>query len=234
MGSESQISDRWQAVNRHVALASEASGRNPEDICILAVSKTFPLSAVEEAWRAGARHFGENYVQEAVEKIQACTLPDAQWHFIGPLQSNKTRQVAEHFAWVHTVERLKIARRLHEQRPAELPPLQVCLQVNISADPNKAGLAPEDVPALATEIARLDRLTLRGLMTIPAADQSAQQLEGDFVRMSELLADLQTRHPQADTLSMGMSDDLELAIAHGSTCVRVGRGIFGERARKTD
>ncbi|TGG90071.1 YggS family pyridoxal phosphate-dependent enzyme [Natronospirillum operosum] len=232
MSSPSEIAQRWQQLNSTVAAAARASDRDPQDIRILAVSKTFPLTAVEAAWAAGARHFGENYVQEGVAKIAACTLADVVWHYIGPLQSNKTRQVASHFDWVHTIDRLKIARRLHEQRPAELPPLAVCLQVNISADPNKAGLAPDAVAALAEEVATLDRLQLRGLMTIPAADQSAAALQQDFARMAELFRQLQTEHPQVDTLSMGMSDDLTLAIAAGSTCIRVGRGIFGDRPRQ--
>lgn len=229
MGSESSVIERWQSTRQQVAAAAAACGRDPDDILILAVSKTFPLTAVEAAWQASARDFGENYVQEAVDKIQACSLPEVTWHFIGPLQSNKTRQVAEHFAWVHTVDRLKIARRLHEQRPAEAPPLQICLQVNISADPNKAGLAPEDVLPLAAELASLDRLTLRGLMTIPALEQTEAELSRDFAHMQSLYEQLRAEHRQVDTLSMGMSDDLALAIAHGSTCVRIGRGIFGPR-----
>ncbi len=229
MGNENSITTRWEATREQVAAAAAACGRDPDAILILAVSKTFPLAAVEAAWQAGARHFGENYVQEAVAKIEACDLADIHWHFIGPLQSNKTRDVATHFDWVHTVERQKIARRLHNQRPPEAPPLQVCLQVNISADPNKAGLAPEAVLPLAEDVAVLDRLTLRGLMTIPALEQSEAELSRDFARMQTLFGQLQARYPQVDTLSMGMSDDLALAIAHGSSCVRIGRGIFGPR-----
>lgn len=226
------IAQNWQHTQAQVMAAATAAGREPSSINILAVSKTFTLAAVEAAWQAGARHFGENYVQEGVEKIQQCTLSPITWHFIGPLQSNKTRQVAAHFDWVHTVDRLKIAQRLNDQRPLSQAPLAVCIQVNISADPNKSGVSPADLPALAAAIDNLPQLELRGLMTIPALDLSPAELANDFASMAQLMHNLAQHYPSIDTLSMGMSDDLELAVAQGSTCVRVGRGIFGERQRK--
>lgn len=226
------IAQNWQHIHAQVAAVATATARDAASVDIMAVSKTFPLAAVVAAWQAGARHFGENYVQEGVEKIQSCTLEPITWHFIGPLQSNKTRLVATHFDWVHTVDRLKIAQRLNDQRPTELPPLAICIQVNISADPNKAGVSPTDLPTLAAAINALPHLELRGLMTIPALNLSPSQLADDFAAMAQLLQNLSQHYAHLDTLSMGMSDDLELAITNGSTCVRVGRGIFGERQPK--
>lgn len=224
-----EITHRWQAIRAQADAAARAADRNPSEVMVMAVSKTFPLAAVSAAWHAGARHFGENYVQEGIEKIQACTLNPISWHFIGPLQSNKTRAVATHFDWVHTIDRLKIAQRLNDQRPPHSAPLAVCLQVNVSADPNKSGVAPGDVLSLAAAVAKLPRLRLRGLMTIPALDLSPSELAADFAHMQQLMQTLQAQYPSVDTLSMGMSDDLELAITHGSTCIRIGRGIFGAR-----
>ncbi|MFY0663663.1 MAG: YggS family pyridoxal phosphate-dependent enzyme [Natronospirillum sp.] len=226
------ITERWHSVREKVDTVAKQSGRKPEDVRVLAVSKTFPATAVVEAWRAGAREFGENYVQEGIEKIQS--LPDiaAVWHFIGPLQSNKTRPVATHFDWVHTIDRLKVAQRLNDQRPDDQAPLQVCLQVNISADPDKAGVEENEILALAEAVQALPRLQLRGLMTIPALDLSPADLAQQFQRMQTWLERLKALYPSVDTLSMGMSDDLELAVKHGSTCVRIGRGIFGDRTAK--
>lgn len=225
----SSIAERWQQIQTRVQADSEAAGRDPATVLILAVSKTFPMDAIGEAHAAGARHFGENYVQEAVEKIDHCPYPDIIWHFIGPLQSNKTRAIATRADWVHTVDRLKIARRLSEQRSRDLPPLNLCLQVNISRDPNKAGVAPDEIPALADQVAELDNVRLRGLMTIPAQGLSHDELMEQYQHMAALLAALKARHTECDMLSMGMSDDLSEAIACGSTCVRIGRGIFGAR-----
>ena len=200
---------------------------------LLAVSKTFPADAVRQAWAAGQRAFGENYVQEALAKIDALAdlRAQLQWHLIGPLQSNKTRPVAEAFDWVHSVDRLKIAQRLAEQRPQGLPPLQLCLQVNISGEASKSGVAPADVPALARAVAALprERVVLRGLMAIPepAGDFDAQRRPHRALR--ELLAAVNTTGLALDTLSMGMSADLEPAIAEGATIVRVGTAIFGGR-----
>jgi len=219
------------AVESRIRLACEGAGRPVDGVTLLAVSKTFPADAVREAFDAGCRQFGENYVQEALDKIAA--LADLRsritWHLIGPLQSNKTRPVAEAFDWVHSVDRLKIAQRLSEQRPPHLPPLQVCLQVNISGESSKSGLSPAEVPAVAQAVAALPRLRLRGLMAIPepAGDFNAQRAPHRALR--ELLAALNAQGLQLDTLSMGMSADLEAAIAEGATIVRVGTAIFGGR-----
>ena len=211
--------------------ACRQAGRPVDSVTLLAVSKTFPASAVRDAFDAGCRQFGENYVQEALDKI--ATLADLRgqitWHLIGPLQSNKTRPVAEAVDWVHSVDRLKIAQRLSEQRPAHLPPLQVCLQVNISGETSKSGMLPAEVPDVAKAVAALPRLRLRGLMAIPepAADEAAQRAPHRALR--ELLEALNAQGLALDTLSMGMSADLEAAVAEGATIVRVGTAIFGGR-----
>ena len=201
---------------------------------MLVVSKTFPAAAVREAHAAGARRFGENYVQEGLDKItELADLRDSlDWHLIGPLQSNKTRPVAEAFDWVHSVDRLKTALRLSEQRPAHLPPLNICLQVNISGEASKSGVAPGDVAALAQQVAALPRLRLRGLMAVPeaAADFEAQRLP--HRALAALFADLIAQGLALDTLSMGMSGDLEAAVAEGATMVRVGSAIFGSRGAR--
>lgn len=226
------ISAKLQAVIARIDAAARKFGRNPDDITLLAVSKTWPASAVREAAAAGQMAFGENYVQEGLDK--AAELVDLaarglQWHFIGPLQSNKTRAVAEVFAWVHSIDRLKIAQRLSEQRPGHLPPLQVCLQVNISGEASKSGVAVAEVAPLARKVALLPGLKLRGLMAIPAPqDEFAQQRQG-FARVREVFERLQGDGLSLDTLSMGMSHDLEAAIAEGASIVRVGSAIFGER-----
>ena len=221
-------------VRARMHAAARAAGRDPAGVRLLAVSKTFGADAVRAAHAAGQRAFGENYVQEALGKIEATRgLAGIEWHCIGPLQSNKTRQVAEHFDWVHTVDRLKIAERLSAQRPTHLPPLQVCLQVNIDGGANKSGVAPADALALARDVAQLPRLALRGLMSIP-------EIAPDFIasrslhqRVKELfdaiLASEKDWLTHWDTLSMGMSADLEAAIAAGSTLVRVGTALFGAR-----
>ena len=228
------ISAKLQAVIARIDAAARQFGRDSGDVTLLAVSKTWPASAVREAVAAGQRAFGENYVQEGIEKIAELADLAAlglQWHFIGPVQSNKTRQVAEIFDWVHSIDRLKIAERLAEQRPATLPPLQVCLQVNISGESSKSGVALADVRSLAQQVARLPGLRLRGLMAIPAAlDDFAQQRQG-FARLRESLEQLNNDGLALDTLSMGMSHDLEAAIAEGASIVRVGSAIFGERNR---
>ncbi|WP_420993518.1 YggS family pyridoxal phosphate-dependent enzyme [Cupriavidus sp. 30B13] len=227
----SVIAANLQAVHRRIAAAAQQAGRVAADVTLLAVSKTFPADAVRAAFDAGQRAFGENYVQEGADKIaQLADLRAAiSWHFIGPLQSNKTRIVAERFDWVHAVDRLRIAERLSAQRPAELPPLQVCLQVNISGEASKSGVAPEEVPALARAVAALPGLRLRGLMAIPepAADVAAQRRP--FAAMRALLAALRAQGLDVDTLSMGMSADMEAAIAEGATLVRIGTAIFGGR-----
>ena len=202
------------------------------DVTLLAVSKTFGIEAVREAHVAGQNAFGENYIQEAVEKIAVLRELKLQWHCIGPVQSNKTRLVATHFDWVHTIDRLKIAQRLSQHRPPELAPLQLCIQVNIDGGATKAGVAPQEVPALAVEIAQLPRLKLRGLMTIPepADDFTAQRAV--HMRTRALFDQLNAAGLQLDTLSMGMTADLEAAIAAGGTLVRIGTAIFGGRPPK--
>lgn len=197
---------------------------------LLAVSKTRPPEDIRAAYAAGLRDFGESYLQEAVGKIARLSDLPLTWHFIGPIQSNKTRLIAEHFQWVHSVDREKIARRLSEQRPEGLPPLQVCLQVNISGEENKSGCNPGDMAALATAVAALPGLTLRGLMAIPAATPVQSEQRAAFARLRSAFEELKPEFPSLDTLSMGMSGDLEAAIAEGATLVRVGTAIFGPRS----
>jgi pyridoxal phosphate enzyme (YggS family) len=218
-----------QAVRRRIAAACHASRRDPAEVALLAVSKAWPADCVAEAAAAGQRAFGENYVQEGVAKATALAGMNLEWHFIGPLQSNKTRPVASHFHWVHSVDRLKIAQRLAEQRDAHLPPLNVCLQVNVSGEASKSGVAPAELPELAQAVAALPRLALRGLMAIPEATDDADLLGRRFAAVRRLGDELRARGLNLDTLSMGMSDDLEVAIAEGATLVRVGSAIFGQR-----
>lgn len=218
-----------QAVKQRIESTALRAGRVPQDVRLLAVSKTFPAEAVREAFRAGQTAFGESYVQEAAGKIAALSDLPLEWHFIGPLQSNKTRLVAENFSWVHSVEREKIADRLSSARPAELPPLQVCLEVNVSGEASKGGVAPQELEALAAHVRTLPRLQLRGLMAIPAATENAALQRQQFRAVRELLEQLNRQNFQLDTLSMGMSNDLESAIAEGATIVRIGTAIFGAR-----
>lgn len=220
-----------QAVHSRIAAACARSGRPVQAVTLLAVSKTFDAPAVREAAAAGQRAFGENQVQEALEKMaQLDDLRGAlEWHLIGPLQSNKTRVVAQHFDWVHSVDRLKIAQRLSEQRPVELAPLQICLQVNISGEASKSGVAPAELPALAQAVAALPRLKLRGLMAVPAPAPDFAAQRGPFKALRELMQSLPSQGMGLDTLSMGMSSDLEAAVAEGATIVRVGTAIFGGR-----
>lgn len=219
-------------VLEQVSLAAEKYGRRAGDIRLLAVSKTQDAEAVRSAAAQGVRDFGENYLQEALGKIEACRDLDLCWHFIGPLQSNKTRAVAEHFDWVHSVDREKILRRLSEQRPEYLDPLNVCLQVNVSGEATKAGVAPEALPGLIDLAATLPRLRLRGLMAIPAPAEGFDAQKRPLDRLASLQADARARHPQLDTLSMGMSADLDAAVAAGSTMLRIGTAIFGPRSPK--
>jgi hypothetical protein len=225
------IADKLQQVRARIATACASAGRPVQSVTLLVVTKTFPPEDVREAFTAGERRFGENYVQEGLDKIAALAdlRSSVEWHLIGPLQSNKTRAVAEVFDWVHSVDRLKIAQRLSEQRPAHLPPLQVCLQVNISGQASKSGLRPEEVLEVARSVAALPRIALRGLMAIPepAADVAAQRVP--HRALHALLQDLQSQGLAVDTLSMGMSADLEAAVAEGATVVRVGSAIFGAR-----
>jgi len=213
-----------------------ASAGRPDDAArLLAVSKTKPAALIREAWRLGQREFGENYVQEALDKqAELADLDDIVWHFIGPLQSNKTRAVAEHFAWAHSVDREKIAVRLNDQRPVHLGPLNVCLQVNVSGEATKSGVEPDALGPLAERVAALPNLRLRGLMAIPAPAEGFAAQRVPFARLREALEALRARLPEAelDTLSMGMSADLEAAVHEGATLVRLGTAIFGERARR--
>lgn len=225
----SAIASNLQAVRARIATAAKAAGRSPETIQLLAVSKTWPLNCILEAAAAGQRSFGENYVQEGVEKIIETAARRLEWHFIGPLQSNKTRLVAERFDWVHSIERLKVAERLSAQRPAYLPPLHVCVQVNVSGESSKSGCAPDETRALCEAVSRLPGLRLRGLMAIPepADDYASQCLP--FRQLREIYERIRAAGLPLDTLSMGMSHDLEAAIAEGATIVRIGAAIFGER-----
>lgn len=227
------ISDNMQAVEQAIQAAAQAAGRPRDAVHLLAVSKTFPFDAVLDAMQTGQRAFGENYLQEGVDKIAAvaAAAPDAslEWHFIGPIQSNKTRPIAENFAWVHAVDRLKIAQRLSEQRPANLPPLNVCLQVNISGEASKSGVAPEQLAELAHAVAALPHLRLRGLMAIPEPESDAAKQHLPFARVRVLYEQLQADGLPLDTLSMGMSGDLAAAVAEGATIIRIGTAIFGAR-----
>ena len=227
------LQEKLHMVQQRIATQCAASGRDPRSVQLLAVSKTFALSAVLEAHQAGQKHFGENYIQEGVEKISACRARpdcgDLVWHCIGPIQSNKTRLVATHFNWVHTVDRLKIAQRLSEQRPPDMPPLQICIQVNIDGGVNKAGVVPADALELARQVAALPRLRLRGLMTIPEPAPDYAGALAVHLAARDLWDRLRAAGLEMDTLSMGMSADLEAALAAGSTMVRVGSALFGSR-----
>lgn len=229
----STIEHQLNAVRQRIARAAEQCGRDPHAITLLAVSKTKPIADIDAAIAAGQRAFGENYVQEGVSKIQHYRQQPGEttltWHFIGPLQSNKSRLVAEHFDWIHSIDRVKIAQRLNEQRPATLAPLNVLIQVNISDEQSKSGIALEQVDALADAISQLPNLRLRGLMAIPAPEDDPARQLAVCRRMAQALQTLQQRYPQLDTLSLGMTHDMEAAIAAGSTLVRIGTAIFGAR-----
>ncbi len=230
----SLISDNLQAVRTDFSLAALASGRDPQEITLLAVSKTFSAEAVLEAVKAGQQSFGENYLQEALDKMQQVQAisPNLhlEWHFIGPIQSNKTRQIAENFSWVHSIDRKKIAVRLSEQRPTGLPPLNVCLQVNISGESSKSGVLPDDALGLAREIALLPGLCLRGLMAVPEPSNEVDQQRAAFSKLRNLKMQMEAQGIALDTLSMGMSGDMDAAIAEGSTLIRIGSAIFGKRS----
>ena len=227
----STIESNLQVVRERIATAAKAAGREPGDIALLAVSKTFAQSAVRAAYAAGQREFGENYVQEAIEKIAGLSDLQLVWHFIGPIQSNKTRAIAEHFDWVHSVAREKIAVRLAEARPAGRNPLDICLQVNVSGEASKSGVNPEEVGALAEAVRALPRLRLRGLMAIPEPTNDIALQRRRCVDLRQLLLQLNAAGYGLDTLSMGMSQDLEAAVTEGATIVRIGTAVFGERKR---
>ncbi|WP_374521119.1 YggS family pyridoxal phosphate-dependent enzyme [Undibacterium squillarum] len=229
----SPISDNLQAVRAQIDCAEQHAGRAPGSVCLVAVSKTFPADAVIEAAKAGQRDFGENYLQEAQDKLLLIRNQHPElalcWHFIGPLQSNKTRPVAEHFDWVHSVDRLKIAQRLSEQRPAYLPPLNICLQINVSGESSKSGASPEEALALAQAVKDLPGLRLRGLMAVPEATEDTAAQHAAFASLRVLAEQIRSHGIALDTLSMGMSADMQAAISEGSTMVRIGTAIFGKR-----
>lgn len=231
----STVTARLNATRNCLLNALTTADRAPNAAMLLAVSKTRPAKDIREAYGAGQRAFGENYMQDALSKQPALSDLAIEWHFIGALQSNKTREAATHFDWVHTVDRAKIARRLNDQRPKHLPPLQICLQVNISRDSNKSGVLVEEVDNIVHEILEMPRLVLRGLMTIPAQANNAADQRAPFKALRQLMDALRERFPQApwDTLSMGMSADMDDAVREGATIVRVGTAIFGERVNST-
>ena len=226
---EINVATNLHSIRQRISAAEKLANRDAGSVALLAVSKTKPDSLIRAAWNAGQRAFGENYAQEAEEKARRLADLGIEWHFIGPIQSNKTRGLAQTMAWVHSIDRLKIAQRLSDQRPAHLPPLNLCVQVKLSDEPSKSGVASSELPNLAEQIVKLPKLRLRGLMAIPAATADYPEQRQSFSKLQELLLELQKQHPQADTLSMGMSGDLEAAVVEGSTLVRVGTDIFGAR-----
>ncbi len=233
----SDIAQHLLQVQTRIAEAAALVGRSASEIQLLAVSKTKPLAAVLAAYQAGQRRFGESYAQEAVQKVQALRdagVSDIEWHFIGPLQSNKTRPIAEHFDWVDSLDRLKIAERLNAQRPDDLPPLNICIQLNISGESQKSGTTEAQVLDLATRIHQFPRLKLRGLMAIAENTEDDAVLKQSFLRLQRLFGTLQQQFPSMDTLSMGMTHDLEVAVACGSSQVRIGTAIFGARDDRQD
>ena len=223
------ISERVQAILSRMGGAAQNAGRPPQSVTLVAVSKTQPASAIREAHAAGLNVFGENYLQEALAKMAELTDLSLEWHFIGPIQSNKTRPIAEHFDWVHSIERLKIAQRLNDARPENRPPLNVCIEVNISGESSKSGATPEEVPLLAAAILQMPRLRLRGLMAIPEPTDDTALQRQRFAALRALLEQLQGQGMALDTLSMGMTQDFENAIAEGATLIRIGTAIFGPR-----
>ncbi len=227
---ENSIAQSISVIRKEISKYCLMAGRPTESVQLIAISKTKPLSMIEAAFNTGERNFGESYIQEAISKIEAFNPPGIIWHFIGPIQSNKTKAIAEHFSWVHSVDRLKIAERLNDQRPAMLPPLNVCIQVNIDEESNKSGVTLAELPALAFAIQSLPHLTLRGFMTVPAKRNSFAEQRIPFSRLRESFETVRTQGIiTLDTLSMGMSNDLEAAIIEGATLVRVGTSIFGAR-----
>ncbi|NVK58415.1 MAG: YggS family pyridoxal phosphate-dependent enzyme [Alteromonadaceae bacterium] len=224
------IADRLINTRQHIQKATVSAKRPEHSVQLLAVSKTKPVSDIQLAYEAGQRLFGENYIQEGVSKIQSLnSLTDIEWHMIGPIQSNKTKIVAEHFDWVQSVDRLKIARRLNDQRPADMPPLNVCIQLNIDEEDSKSGIKPEELPALVQEIVTMPRLVLRGLMAIPANNVTPAAQQETLATLQALYNDLASQFDSVDTLSVGMSNDMQAAIHYGSTMVRIGTAIFGAR-----
>jgi len=228
------IASNMQAVRTAIAVAASKVGRDPDDVCLLAVSKNFPPDALRAAYNEGQVCFAESYVQEALDKIAALQELVVEWHFIGPIQSNKTRAIAENFSWVHSVDRLKVAERLSGQRPLTLPPLQVCLQVNISKEASKSGVAAIEAEELARAISKLPNLRLRGLMAVPEPSDDVAEQHDSFAQLRRLYEQMNRHGLNLDTLSMGMSHDFAAAIAEGATMVRIGTAIFGERLKNKE
>lgn len=226
---EAEIHEQLLLVRQRIRDAEARFGREPGSVSLLAVSKTRPAADILVAHQSGQLSFGESYLQEALEKIETLKALPLEWHFIGPIQSNKTRPIAEHFHWVHSVERLKIARRLSEQRPEHLPDLNICLQVNLEGEASKSGCSPQELPELARQVAQLPHLRLRGLMAIPRRHEDLDAQRAPFRQLHQALQDLRQQGLELDSLSMGMSADLEAAIAEGATQVRVGTDLFGAR-----
>ena len=229
INQSANIAENLLQIQKNINNYCQQYDRSPDEIHLLAVSKTKPVEDIRTAYAAGQRLFGENYLQEALYKIREMSDLSIEWHFIGAIQSNKTRDIAEHFSWVHSVDRLKIAKRLSVQRPAEFAPLNICLEVNISEEESKAGFKLTELDLVIDEISSLPNLRLRGLMAIPAKARNVVEQRLIFSKMRLALNSLQKKHPQLDTLSMGMTNDMEAAIAEGSTIVRIGTAIFGAR-----
>ena len=227
--TEKNISVALAQIRQRISDAEQRFSRDPDSVQLLAVSKTKPVANIQAAINAGQVYFAENYLQEAIEKIKHFNNPHLIWHFIGSIQSNKTRDIAQHFQWVHTIDRIKIARRLNEQRPEHLPPLNICLQINISGENSKSGIAPDELSRLADDCASLANIKIRGLMAMPAQDSDFEKQRIPFRELKQLFTECQSRHPGLDTLSMGTTNDLEAAIAEGATMVRIGTAIFGAR-----
>ena len=223
------VASNLQTVKDRIVRVAQSIGRQPDEITLLAASKTNPADALREAWVAGQTIFGENYLQEALAKMPALVDLPIEWHFIGPIQSNKTRRIAENFAWVHGVDRAKVADRLSKDRPESLPPLQICLQVNVSGEDSKSGVEPEELAALAAHVVNLPHLKLRGLMAVPELTTATALQRSQFHLLRELFEQLKQDGYELDTLSMGMSEDMDIALAEGATMVRVGTAIFGPR-----
>ncbi|WP_455221572.1 YggS family pyridoxal phosphate-dependent enzyme [Kaarinaea lacus] len=228
----SRIAQNLANISRRIDTAAKSVGRDPGEVAILAVSKTHSIEKIREAYAAGLTCFGESYVQEAIPKIKALRDLPLEWHFIGPIQSNKTRDIAAHFSWVHSVDRLKIASRLNEQRPTDLKPLNICVQINISMESSKSGIVQQALHEFVAQIKPLQSLKLRGLMAIPQKTTDEHQQRARFATLRRLFDDLNQEGYQLDTLSMGMTDDLEAAVMEGSTLVRIGTGLFGTRTAK--
>ncbi len=226
---KSTITTNLAFIQQQILTFCQKYQKNTNFVQLLAVSKNKPIEDIRSAYLAGQTRFGENYLQEALKKIKALNDTSIEWHFIGAIQSNKTRELAEHFPWIHSVDRLKIAQRLSQQRPTSLPSLNICLQINISEEASKSGFSLVDIESVARKINSLPNIRLRGLMAIPAKATSSHEQREAFARMNQVFCTLQKQYPQIDTLSMGMSNDMEAAIAEGSTLLRIGRAIFGDR-----